>query len=522
MAKKWNLQDIVPPDRARRSASARTDVPSGSSAIRQTPPREMRMRPSEVEEVAEPETRHLHGGRDMREMHPPRAQTTSKEKGATSRPEPAPRAGGRHAVENTASSEYAEGVDSVAPYREEQGHDQTDALVDRLEVTDGRLARVRKYILVAVALAIIGFVGVGATIVLSGAQVTVKPKTHDTNVDATYVTKIKPDVGELGYELLTLEEEGERQVAASGTQQVSQKAQGAITVLNGFSATPQKLVKNTRFEAPGGLIYRIQEGITIPGYKKDSVGALQPGSVKVKVVADGTGDTYNIADVRLNVPGLKGTDQYNAIYGEVDKTGVAGGFEGMKVIIDSDKLATEKQKLDTELRDKLLTRIKAERPNGYAVFDPAITFVYDTRAASQGNDQSAIIKEHARLIVPLFNESAFASFIAKSTVPGYTGEPVHLDNPADLTFAYSGQPVDDLSMVDNIQFSLKGAVKVIWLFDHDALVKDLLGRAQGDLMEVLKKYPAIEKAKAIVRPIWKTSFPSNAKDIKLIETFDMP
>ncbi len=465
MAQKWNLQDIVPPDRARHHSSRPAATPQAAPARREV-----------RRDVERPTVR-------------PRARESA--------------------------------TPAVEEHREEEAvpeYDETDSMVARLEVTDGRLSRMRRYIIIAFLVAVVGAIGLGVTILLSGAEVTINPKINETSVQATYDAKLQPKVGELGYELLTLEEEGERQVAATGKEDVATRAEGQITVFNAFSSTPQRLIKNTRFESPNGLIYRISDSIEIPGYKKDASGGIIPGSVKAAVFADGTGENYNIASVRFSVPGLKGGEQYDKVYAEVDAKGLAGGFEGTKFIINEDELATTRQKLQTELRDKLLSRIKTERPNGFIAYNDAITFTYESMPAQEAGDKAALVKERARLHIPLFNEQSFASFIAKSTVSSYGGEPVRIEDHSALVFSYEhADPLADMSTQTAFSFKLAGTVKTIWEYDEAKLKEDLAGKPESTLPDILKNYPAINKAQAVVRPLWKSSFPENPDEIKVIE-----
>ncbi len=475
MAQKWNLQDIVPPDRTRRGGPRRIS-PAPVADIPQAPSRDMR---------GAPPVRRMPSMREEM-VHAPSTPPVYEEP-------------------------------TVFP--ETSSYDQTDAVVSRLEITDGRLARMRRYIFAGVAVAIIGFIGFAATVLLSGAEVSVTPKTHSTTVQASFEAKLQPATGELGYELLTLEEKGERQVAANGQENVSEKAVGTIIISNAFSTTPQRLIKNTRFESSTGMIYRISDSVVIPGYKTTN-GTVAPGTVTANVIADGAGEPYNLASGRLTIPGLKGSDQYDKMYADIDEKGIAGGFEGTKFIIDETELVTTRQKLHTELRDKLLARIETERPNGFVAFKDAITFTYESLPAENAGDKAAKLKERALLHIPLFNESAFASFIAKSAVPGYKGELVRLESPASMTFKYQGSALEDVSLKESIAFTLSGPVRIIWRFDEIGLKKDLVGTPESSLMTLLSKYPGIDKAKAVVRPIWKNSFPSNPDEIKVIEVLE--
>ena len=79
------------------------------------------------------------------------------------------------------------------------------------------------------------------------------------------------------------------------------KASGSITVYNNYSTASVKLIKNTRFQTPAGLIFRVPADVVIPG-KQGST----PGQVTVTVFADQVGQQYNIGPTpRLTVPGLQ-------------------------------------------------------------------------------------------------------------------------------------------------------------------------------------------------------------------------
>ena len=72
------------------------------------------------------------------------------------------------------------------------------------------------------------------------------------------------------------------------------RARGMITIFNNFGTSPQTLIKTTRFESKlTGLVFRLQETITVPGAVKQG-DKLIPGSIKTEVVADEIGEKYNI------------------------------------------------------------------------------------------------------------------------------------------------------------------------------------------------------------------------------------
>lgn len=355
---------------------------------------------------------------------------------------------------------------------------------------------------------------------LGGAEVTVYPKFKDVDVSATVTGKINPGSEELGYELLTLTEEGERQVTASGQQQVSEQAQGTITIYNAYSTGVQRLIKNTRFESADGHIFRISDSVEVPGYTKNSDGSTKPGSIAASVFADGPGEEYNVAAGRFTVPGLKGSEQFEKIYAESSQP-MSGGFEGLKYAVEESEMTTVTGQLQEELKTKLTDRLKNERPNGFILYDSSVVFDFETLPASDAGNGTVVVKVRGTLYAPLFANGNFASYLAHNTIAGYEGEPVRIDGPESLTFAY-GTSTPSLQGADSAEFKLSGDARIVWTYDQEQLRNDLKGLEKTALPTVLSGYPAISRAEAVVKPFWNSAFPGDPEDIKITEVVGTP
>jgi hypothetical protein len=396
-----------------------------------------------------------------------------------------------------------------------------DSDLAEIDVIDGNRAKRRRVALTsAIALVILG-IGYGINMLLGGAEVTVFPKQRNVSVQADFSAYTAPTAGQLGYELLTLEAEGEKQVKANGKESATERAQGKIFVYNTKSGISQRLIKNTRFESKDGLIYRIKESIEIPGAKQDAKGNLVPGSIVTDVFADGPGEQYNIEPGRFTVPGLKGTEQFDSIYGE-STTAFTGGFEGEKYIIDETELSTAKQALHIELRDKLLTRLKEERPAGFVAYDSAVAFTFEPLPSTEYGDSLATIKEKAVLKVPMFNEAELSKFLAENTIPDYTGDPVRIIDPQTVAFAYESATttVSDIGTLTSIDFMLKGNALIVWNYDEDKLKNELLGLNKTESTKVFSSYPSIETAETKLSPFWTQTFPDSPDDIEVSTVID--
>jgi len=362
--------------------------------------------------------------------------------------------------------------------------------------------------------------GVLASSLVGGADLTVYPRYREPNVNATFEASRTPQPEELAYEIMTLDTQGERQVSATGKEEVSEQAEGTILIYNAHQSESLRLVTNTRFESDG-LVFRITEPAVLPGYTLDDEGEIVPGVITAQVFADDVGEEYNLSPSRFTIPGFAGEPEFDNLYAESIETFI-GGFNGMRYIIDEDELQIATLALQTELRNSLLERIATEKPAGLVLFNDAVTFTYQSLPSVEYGEDQATITEKATMRIPLFKEAEFASFIAVATVPGYEGGDVRIEDYSVFTFDYTvaTTSVADISTVDIILFKLTGRPQIVWEYDGAQLKTDLLTKNKTALPGVLGAYPAIEKAEAVIRPFWKTAFPDEIAKMRIIEVIE--
>jgi len=149
--------------------------------------------------------------------------------------------------------------------------------------------------LLIVALLLLVFVFLS---VFSRATLTVMLRTEQTAVDGTFVAGTAEAFDVLPYEIFTVTRSDQERVAATGEKYVEAKASGSIVIFNDFDENEQRLIESTRFQTPGGLVYRVQEPVTVPGQSTNGDGEVIPGSIEVRVVADEPGSEYNISGLR--------------------------------------------------------------------------------------------------------------------------------------------------------------------------------------------------------------------------------
>ncbi len=404
---------------------------------------------------------------------------------------PSPRQAERRSEESPTVSEAGEAKRRPAARKERRGSKKGIALA-------------------ALAVVLLAFGGVLFSALTSKTVVTVFPRWREPTVNAVFEAKRDASGTELAYEIMSLEAQGDREVTATGQEEVEEQATGRVTIYNTSNAS-QRLITNTRFESAGGLIFRIKDSAVVP----PAAGGT-PGSISVEVFADQAGPEYNLpANTRFTAPGLKGSDLYESIYAE-NPAAISGGHRGPKFIIDNAELESATASLRSELQQALAGRVASEKPAGFATFDAAIRYAFEALPAEDLGNGKVKIREKVTLQLPMFKNEDFASFIAAATVPGYEGEPVRIENLSVFTFEYAGEP--DLSAGEPITFKLLGRPKVIWAYDAEQLKRDLAGGAQTALNTVLGGYPAIEKANATIKPFWRRSFPEDPAGITVVES----
>ncbi len=320
---------------------------------------------------------------------------------------------------------------------------------------------------------VIGFAG---SYLMGGATITVYPRFFEPNLNATFTAYKEAPAGELGYEVMTLDATGERQVKATGQEDVKEQAKGTVTI---YKSTPgtQRLIKNTRLQDASGKIFRITESVVVPGSTDGT-----PGSVTADVFADEPGEDYNLAEkTRFTIPGLESdTALFNAIYAENDAA-FTGGFVGQKFILDDAQLGAAQESLHEELKQTLLDQLPEKQPSNMILFNDAVTFTYESLPSVAYGEDMATIKEKAILQVPLFKKDDFATYLATATIPSYDGASVRLDKVDAITFTYTNPDIlnTNLSSLPNFEFSLKGRPILVYTFDKTKLASDLTGIQRG-------------------------------------------
>ncbi len=365
------------------------------------------------------------------------------------------------------------------------------------------------WIVAIIAIVIVGGVSL---FMFRHTVVTVVPRTHTVVFDNTAPFTAYPAEtaasGTLPYATQTFTFDDSDVLPAQGTQHVDTKASGQITVVNDYSATPVKLIAQTRFETPDGLIFRVPNDIVVPG-KKGSA----PGTIQVTVVADASGANYNVGPIaKFTLPGLKGGAMFNGVYARSDAP-FSGGFSGDQPQTAPGALEASQAQMRDRLNQKLKDALGALATGTTALPDLARVSYTDLPNAAQGTD-SVKIGERITAQVPVFSTDQLAAILAQSISADAQLSDVTLVPGDNFAAAYADVASTTLG-ADPISFTLSGQAQIVWTVDKAALAKALAGHDQGAFQTIIGGFPFVQEAKARIEPFWSSSFPKDPSAIEI-------
>lgn len=354
----------------------------------------------------------------------------------------------------------------------------------------------------AIVAAIVIMGSIGALFAFSGAEVKVTATENQTAVAGEFLAT--GSGGDLPFEILTVEKVASVEVESEGTETVNQSAQGTLTIEN-KQDVPQQLIKNTRFETPDGLIFRIRDSVTVPASKGGA-----PGTLVTTVYADATGESYNVGAATFTLPGLKGGATFTQVTGRSAEA-MKGGFAGPRPSVKAATRDAKGQEIRAKLGSDIEAAIADAVPEGYILVPGGSRVTYEPQPDQAAAGNSVQISEKAIASIVVFPKEALARAIAYQVVGSYSGQPITIEDASALTLT----PVGDLPVpgTEEFAFSLAGNTKVLWSVDPSKIASAVAGKTSAQAETVLAGYPEVERAALVLRPFWNRSFPADPAKI---------
>lgn len=353
---------------------------------------------------------------------------------------------------------------------------------------------------------------VGGSLVFSKATIDITRKSEIGVLDDMRIAAVKGDdaaEGELPFEIMSVDAEVSKTLPSTSKENAKVAATGRVVIFNDYNTSPQNLVANTRLQTKDGKIYRIQKAVTVPGKK-----GTTPGSVEVDVKADVAGPESNVEFADLYVTGFKGTPKYERFYART-KGPLSGGREGEKYVVSGEAVLKAKTELSAEIRAKLIRDAKSQVPDGYVLFEGALTLSETASSESvfYADTPDVPVTTKGTLTAVLLHEDTLSSLIAKKTLSQYDGAPVVISNmemlKVELDRVYS-----DLKNTQEVQLVMSGSADIDWVVDTDAIQAALQGISKKTFNAKMETFTSVHNAKLHLRPFWMPTIP---KDVDRVE-----
>ena len=373
-------------------------------------------------------------------------------------------------------------------------------------------SKVTLWSIAAISIIVLGF---AISSFFKGATIVITPKQQSVTLDNSFIIKTGTATSS-SYTSAHVSDSVTYTTEASTEQYVEEKSTGTIIVYNTHSSSPQTLITQTRFESPEGLIYRIQEEIIVPGQKEIN-GEIVPGQIEVIVVADEAGEKYNMGLTDFTIPGFEGDARYETFFAR-SKTNMSGGVKGLQKYVSPEDKDTISSSLRGKLQEKLLTDLQARLGTEKVIPQNGTTFLFDSMQQEDVTESEVLFTQSGTLTAIVIDRVQLESFVAKPASLNNT-VPVEITNISDLDIYL---PEDTDLTVDDTDLSVRvvGDAHLVWSFDTNAVVDNLLGQPKNNLSKMLSIYEGIEKATATIYPFWSRTFPYEKDEISVEKVLD--
>lgn len=283
----------------------------------------------------------------------------------------------------------------------------------------------------------------------------------------------------------------------------SLKTGGFIYIYNAYSAAPQKLVAQTRFETKDGKIFRIQNPVIVPGAKMSGA-KLIPSFIKVEVVSDAAGKEYQIEPSYFTIPGFKGSPKYAGFY--------AKSTESMSPIQNSSTLSSQEiEKTKKNLEDALASELKNDTLNTFKESDLKLIDGASTVKIDDFKADSQTVSMKITWQAIFFKEKDFRALIDYSVSNNYP-DLKNFDFEDNITYPQAAR--SDFKNGE-ILFTFELDKANAFAADLTGLKKELSGLDEDDMRNVISNKNFINSATISLWPFWVKQAPDNPDKINI-------
>lgn len=365
----------------------------------------------------------------------------------------------------------------------------------------------RIYQKIAILFVFVAFFLLLAVLYLSISQATVTITPNPQVVSTTVSAEIATNASAVGQvEGLVVQENVTKAkifwLPEEGATALEAKAGGSVTLINETDAD-QPLVATTRLLSKEGVLFRLDQGETIPA----------KGELEVVVHADKPGILGEIGPTQFTIPGLPDSKQ-SVIYAvSVEK--MEGGVSYVRVLsqADLDQAGDAlKDEVLEETKELLRSRVTDTNVDGEMFDVEIVERKSDTDIGKETG--SFTISLTARVTGVFYKSEDLASF-AETSLYNQTGQGFQVSSVKKDGLQVTLQSVDPDRGVATINAYLDGFALIAQ--NNEMLDKaKFTGRSAGEIITLLEATDAIQNVEVTFTPFWLKRVPTLQDHIKVI------
>ena len=354
-------------------------------------------------------------------------------------------------------------------------------------------------------------------LVLPSAEVNITPKTEITNFDLSVIgssdiSEVDAILNKIPIQEVEVTKTKSREFNTTGEEEINTKASGEITIYNEYSSDDQTLLDRTRFESSDGKIFRILQGITVPGAKIEE-GKIIPSIFKVNVTADQPGEEYNIGSDNFIIPGFKGSPKFAGFYGRSSDS-MSGGYVGMAKVVLAEDLEKAENTLVNELKEEVKRALEEQIPTDLKVVENGLKeeIVEISSNFKRGERADKFILEvKVTMKALLFKEDDLKNLVDLNLVSMVSNDKTPVNDTQKISWQ---TPTIDWSNQE-ISFDLNIEEKIAWNINTQSIKENLAGQNEIEVRSYLANQSEIERARVSFWPFWVKKIPNQEKKIKV-------
>lgn len=365
----------------------------------------------------------------------------------------------------------------------------------------------RLYQRIAVVFVAITFILLIAVLYLSVSRATIRIVANPKLVSVTALADVVPtpvDEGQIAGVVVRekFEQSKTYTLPSEGAAAVEAKASGIVTIINDNSAA-QPLVATTRFLSAEGVLFRLDNGVTVPANSK----------VDAAVHADEPGKAGEIGASRFTIPGLNTTLQAK-IYA-VSVNPMVGGVVYVRSLTDqdvSDAVTNLTADVLTSAKDQLATGVDQASFDGVAYLTEVVNQSTDVPVGTETGTFTLTLSMNLSAVY--YNKELVETYarnlLAKKLPDGYEMEAVNTTNGLQVKV----ESVDTRNVSARISVYLDGTARISE--QSAALSKErFVGRAPNEVLTLLRASDGVRDVSVSFTPFWLKRVPTLVDHIKI-------